>query len=228
MTGMRLLIVEDSARLRENLTAGLRHAGYAVDMADTGPQGLWLAGSHPYDCVVLDLMLPGMDGLSVLRKLRADGVESHVLILTARDRVEDRVAGLRQGADDYLVKPFAFDELLARIEALVRRRHNAKSPALRIGELRIDTTQRTVYIADRRVDLSPREYAVLEYLAARRGQAVSRSEIEAHVYDENARLTSNVVDTVIYTLRKKLDLPGRESLIRTRRGMGYALDEVAE
>lgn len=225
---MRLLIVEDSARLRENLAAGLRHAGYAVDLADSGPQGLWLAGTHPYDCVVLDLMLPGLDGLSVLRQLRDGGVQSHVLILTARDRVEDRVTGLRQGADDYLVKPFAFDELLARIEALVRRRHNVKAPAIRIGDLRIDTAMRTVYVAEKRIELSPREYAVLEYLAARKGQAVSRSEIEAHVYDENARLMSNVVDTVVYTLRKKLDQPGRESLIRTRRGTGYALDEGPE
>ena len=225
---MRLLIIEDSARLRENLAAGLRHAGYAVDLADTGPQGLWLARSNPYDAIVLDVMLPGLDGLSVLRELRTGGTATHVLLLTARDSLEDKVAGLRQGADDYLVKPFAFDELLARIEALVRRSHGKKDPMLRVGPLRIDTTARSVHVGDRRIDLSPREYAVLEYLTARRGQTVSRTEIEAHVYDENANVMSNVVDSVIYTLRKKLDGTGQGSVIRTRRGMGYTVEDGPE
>jgi DNA-binding response OmpR family regulator len=220
---MRVLVVEDSERLRTAVTSGLRKSGYAVDAVGDGDAGLWHALSTDYDVIVLDLSLPGLDGLTLLGRLRAAGRDTHVLVLTARDTVEERVAGLRAGADDYLVKPFAFDELLARVEALVRRRHGVKNPRIDLGRVVVDTAARTVAVEGLPVDLSPREYALLAYLAARHGTVVSRTEIEAHVYDERAEPSSNVVDAAVYALRKKIDPPGGPSCIRTRRGMGYVL-----
>ncbi len=175
--------------------------------------------------IILDLMVPGMDGLSILRTLRAKGSQTHVLILTARDAVEDRVLGLSTGADDYLTKPFAFAELLARIRALARRRHQQKNPILDIGPLKIDTAARAVSRAGETLDLAAREYAILEFLALRRGEVISRTTIEQHIYDEHVEPMSNVVDAAIYTLRRKIDLPGEPSLIETRRGMGYMIRE---
>lgn len=220
---MRLLVIEDSKLLRETLTLGLQGAGYAVDHAAEGESGLWQAQSHAYDVIILDLMLPGIDGLTLLGRLRKAGMQTHVLVLTARDTVEDRVRGLRAGADDYLIKPFAFEELLARVEALVRRRHGTKNPRIEIGDLVLDTAARTVARAGQPIQLAPREYALLEYLVARRGVVVSRTEIEAHIYDEHADPLSNVVDSAVYALRKKIDPPGVPSMIQTRRGMGYIL-----
>jgi DNA-binding response OmpR family regulator len=220
---LRLLLVEDSKRLRTHLRKGLRGEGYAVDVAGDGEQGLWLAEINDYDVIILDLMLPKLDGLGLLRSLRAQGRKTHVLILTAKDAVEDRVAGLEQGADDYLVKPFAFDELLARIQALVRRSYGAKSPAIAIGDLSLDTARRVVMRAGHELPLKPREYSLLHFLAMRRGEVVSRTEIERHIYDELVEPMSNVVDSAICQLRKKIDIKGRPSLIQTRRGMGYLL-----
>src|SRR2546425_5343330 len=164
---MRILVIEDSERLRRSLAVGLRKSGYAVDLAADGAQGLWSAQSNSYDVIVLDLMLPEVDGLSVLQTLRRKEIDSPVLILTARDSVEDRVRGLKLGADDYLVKPFAFDELLARIGALTRRKHGVRSPQIVIGDLQVDTAARTVRRSGELIDLPPREYALLEYLALR-------------------------------------------------------------
>lgn len=220
---MRLLLIEDSKRLQQSLGAGLRRSGFAVDIAGDGEEGLWMAETHSYDVVVLDLMLPKIDGLTVLRRLREQGRGDHVLILTAKDAVEDRVTGLQAGADDYLVKPFAFEELLARVQALVRRRYAAKTPRLAVGDLVLDTAAREVWRGGARVELAPREYALLELLALRRGEVVSRAEIEHHIYDERAEPTSNVVDAAVCALRRRIDQPGRPSLIRTRRGMGYML-----
>jgi DNA-binding response OmpR family regulator len=225
---MRVLLIEDSERLQRSVGTGLRNAGYAVDVAGDGATGLWQARSNDYDVIVLDLMLPGLDGLSLLSTLRAEGRDTHVLILTARDQVDDRVLGLRTGADDYLVKPFAFDELLARVQALTRRRHNVKSTRIAVGDLEIDTLARTAVRGDKPIPLSPREYALLEYLALRQGQVVSRREIEAHIYDDQAEPMSNVIDAAIYALRRKIDLPGRPPLIHTRRGMGYVLQGEAK
>lgn len=222
---MRLLLVEDSRRLQRSIATGLRRAGFAVDVAGDGEEGLALAEAGTYDVVVLDLMLPRLDGLSVLRQLRAGGRDTHVLILTARDRVEDRVTGLRAGADDFLVKPFAFEELLARVQALVRRRHGRKNPLIRVGALEIDTAARTVRRAGEPLPLTAREYAILEYLAARGGQVVTRGEIEDHVYDGRAEISSNAVDSAICALRRRIDMPGQPSLIETRRGQGYVLQE---
>ena len=222
---MRLLVIEDYYPLRKSMLKGLRAAGYAVDVAADGENGLWCAMGNPYDVILLDLMLPGLDGLSLLRKLRAEGRTDHVLILTAKDAVADRVRGLEAGADDYLVKPFAFDELLARINALIRRKYDRKDPVLRIGHLRLDTAAQLVWRDGEEIQLTPREYNLLEYLAMRQGEAVSRADIWEHLYDFLTNSSSNVVDVYVGYLRKKIDLPGRPSLIRTVRGRGYALGE---
>lgn len=220
---MRVLLVEDSERLRRSVGTGLRRAGYAVDLSADGEEGLWYALGNHYDVIVLDLMLPKLDGLTLLRRLREASKDTHVLILTARDTVEDRVLGLRTGSDDYLVKPFAFDELLARVEALIRRAHGVKRPVYRVGDVEIDPAARAVKRSGLAIDMPPREFALLEYLAARQGRVVTRTEVEAHVYDERAEPMSNVVDAAIYALRKRIDTPGNPSLIQTRRGIGYVL-----
>lgn len=221
---MRVLVVEDSARLQRHVVVALKKAGYAVDAASDGEEGLWFATSHEYDAVILDILLPRLDGLSLLARLRAAGKQTHVLLLTARDRVEDRVHGLRAGADDYLVKPFALDELLARIEALCRRSYGAKQTRLTFGEIEIDTGTRTVQRAGVPIELAPREYALLEYLARREGEVVTRSEIEHHIYDDATDPLSNVVDSAICLLRKKVTPAGVEPLIHTRRGQGYVIE----
>lgn len=225
---MRVLIVEDSKRLQGYVARGLRNAGYAVDVADDGETGLWMAESHDYDVIVLDLMLPKIDGLTLLGRLRKEGNATHVLILTARDTVDDRVRGLQRGADDYLIKPFELKELLARVQALARRCYRVKSATLTIGELTIDSSARVVTREGEALDLTVREFALLEYLALRKGQVVSRTEIESHIYDDRVEAMSNVVDSAVYHLRRKIDRPGRPSMIRTRRGMGYVLQNPAE
>jgi DNA-binding response OmpR family regulator len=222
---MRALVVEDSLPIREAIRDGLAESGFAVDVAANGEDGLWLAEQNPYDIVVLDIMLPLLDGMEVLKRLRAKGSKVAVLMLTARDAVEDRVNGLDSGADDYLVKPFAFAELLARVRTLVRRRYDTKDPVLRVEDLVIDTVKRRVRRGETTVALSPREYALLEYLAMRAGELVTRTEIWEHVYDFQSDAQSNVVDVYVSYLRKKLGTP---SLIHTRRGHGYVLgSEVA-
>ncbi len=224
---MRILLVEDSPRLQRSLGLALRKTGYAVDVAGDGEQGLWLAISHDYDVLVLDIMLPKRDGLSVLAELRRQGRAVHVLLLTARDTVLDRVQGLQAGADDYLVKPFALEELLARVQALGRRAYGTKQPRLTVGNLEIDTLARCARRAGQPLDLTAREYLLLEYLVRRRGEVVSRTEIEAHIYDEQVDPMSNVVDSAVCSLRKKLGPAGEPALIHTRRGLGYVLDEPA-
>lgn len=223
---MRVLIVEDSETMRESLRAGLVREGFAVDVAADGQLGLSYARNNPYDVLVLDLMLPKLDGMSVLEQLQHKEDRPHVLVLTARDRIEDRVRGLNSGADDYLVKPFAFEELLARIHALVRRRYEERSPEVRVGELFVDVVARKAGFGDHTLDLTAREYALLEYLALRRGQTVSREEIEDHIYGVNKLPSSNAVDSTVCLLRSKIGPSGR-SLIRTRRGQGYVLEDPA-
>ena len=225
---MRVLVVEDSVRLQRNLVAALRNSGYAVDAAADGEEGLWLAQSNDDDAIVLDLMLPKRDGLDVLRTLREAGRPVHILLLTARDTVADRVNGLQAGADDYLVKPFALEELLARVQALCRRAYGTKQPTRVVGDLEIDTLARTARRGGRPADLTAREYQLLEYLARRRDEVVSRADIEAHIYDGQVDPMSNVVDSAICTLRKKIALPaGAAPLIHTRRGLGYVLAVAA-
>ena len=217
---MRVLFVEDSEIMRRSVRRALRHAGFAVDVAADGAEGLAAAELNDYDALILDVMLPKLDGLALLRRLRAAGKTTHVLLLTARDTVADRVEGLRQGADDYLVKPFALAELLARVEALCRRAYGTKAGALRIGPLDLDLSARRLRRDGADVELTAREWRLLEYLALRRGEVVPRAEIEAHIYDEFVEPMSNVVDAAVYGLRRKI---GAE-FIRTRRGLGYVLE----
>jgi DNA-binding response OmpR family regulator len=223
---MKLLLVEDSKRLQRALGTGLRKEGFAVDIAGDGEEGLWYAESYDYDVIILDIMLPLMDGLTVLKRLREQHKNVYVLLLTARDTVEDRVHGLKLGADDYLTKPFAFEELHARIDALIRRRYDQNDPIVQVGDLVLNTTSHCVTINDCPLELQPREYALLEYLALRQGQIVSRTEIEQHLYDEKKDLLSNTVDSCICVLRRKLKEGGLPGIIRTCRGEGYMLEET--
>lgn len=220
---MRLLLVEDYRPVRDSLAKGLREAGFAVDATGDGKEGLWYALGHAYDAIILDLMLPGMDGLDILQRIRSENRESHVLILTAKDTVQDRVTGLDLGADDYLVKPFAFEELLARVRALVRRSYRRKHPSIKVQDLRLDPAAQRVWRGSREIALTPKEYALLEYLAMRAGEVVSRTDMWEHVYEFNAAASSNVVDVYIGYLRKKLQAPDRPALIHTVRGRGYRL-----
>ena len=220
---MRLLLIEDSDRLRETLVMGLGKLGFAVDAAADGRAGLSYAANNPYDVVILDLMLPEVDGITLLRELRARGSQTHVLILSARDQVQDRVQGLQAGADDYLVKPFAFDELVARIRALLRRRYGEKSPTLELGTISLDSASGTVRRGEDAVALSPREYSLFEFLAYRQGQVVSRVEIEDALYDEHTLPSGNAVDSAVCRLRAKLEKIDGAPRIETRHGRGYVL-----
>lgn len=220
---MRVLLVEDYLPLQDSLSQGLHEAGFAVDVTGDGNEGLWYAMSNDYDVIILDLMLPGLDGLKILKKIRAKGRQTHVLILTAKDTLEDRITGLDMGADDYLVKPFAFEELLARIHALVRRKYQEKNPTLKIQDLRLDQAAQRVWRGREEIELTGREYALLEYLALRAGHLVSRTDIWEHIYEFNSSASSNVVDVYIGYLRKKIEQPGKPALIRTIRGRGYIL-----
>ena len=222
-TKMRLLLIEDYKPIQKSLAQGLREAGFAVDVTGDGEEGLWYAMSNDYDVIILDIMLPGMDGLSILKKLRAKGRKSHIIILTAKDTLEDRITGLDLGADDYLVKPFEFRELLARVRALLRRSYRSKNPRIKIQDLQIDLTTQRVWCSREEIQLTPREYALLEYLAMRQGQTVSRTDIWEHVYEFNSSASSNVVDVYIGYLRKKIERPDKPPLIRTIRGRGYIL-----
>jgi len=209
-----ILVVEDEVSIAEAVATRLRSEGFKVELAFDGPAGIALAEQLQPDLVVLDLMLPGLDGLTVLRRLRQQERGTHVLILTARDTVDDRVRGLREGADDYLVKPFALEELLARVQALCRRSYQRKNPLIEVDDLRIDTATRAAWRRGQLIALTAREFTLLEYLALRQGQVVSRTEIEAHLYPDSAELMSNVVDSAICTLRKKIT-----DLEREKRGV---------
>ncbi|MBX3743533.1 MAG: response regulator transcription factor [Akkermansiaceae bacterium] len=221
---MRCLLVEDYTPLRKNISECLIEEGFVVDSSATGDEGLWFARNHSYDCVILDIMLPKIDGLSILRKLRELQNKTPVLVISARDSLDQRVEGLNMGADDYLVKPFALVELVARIHALIRRRYDRESPILKIGDLKIDCSLKEVTRGDRAIPLTRREYHLLEYLAYRAGKPVTRTEIWEHVYEDQTGGSSNAVDVYIGYLRKKLNAEGEPELIHTRRGMGYMLE----
>jgi len=221
---MKVLVIEDSERLQRSLRHGLRISGFAVDIVGDGEEGLAYARLGVYDCIVLDLMLPKLDGLEVLRRLRAAGSDTHVLILSAKDQVEERIEGLQLGADDYLTKPFAFEELVARIRALVRRKYGTKNPVRRVGQLNVDTARRTVSCGKKPIALTPSEYAVLEYLIARRGQVVSKTELLDHLHAGAGEGSNNSVEVLIHQLRRKIRAAEHPGLIRTRRGYGYIID----
>jgi two-component system response regulator PhoP len=221
---MRVLIVEDERRLAENIARSLREsASYAVDVALDGEDGLYMAQSNPYDLVVLDLMLPKVDGLSLLKQLRAGGAETPVLILTARDDKESVVKLLNAGADDYVAKPFDLGELLARAKALIRRGKGQSAPILKVGDIEINTADLTVRRKGEPVTLTAMEYRVLEYLAHRPGAVVSKTELLEHLYDFNWERFSNVIEVYISGLRRKLEEDSENKLIHTLRGQGYML-----
>jgi len=222
---MRVLLVEDDERLSGSLTRGLRGEGYAVDVAATGAQAISRAQIYDYDLVILDVMLPGPDGVTVCRTLREAGSWCPVLMLTARDGVADRIRGLDAGADDYLIKPFDFGELLARVRALMRRGAPERPAVLTAGDLEVDPATRSVTRAGTRVGLSAREFAVVEFLARRAGQVVSRTELLEHVWDRNYQGSTNVVDVYVGYLRRKLENRFGRPLIHTVRGAGYVIDQ---
>lgn len=221
---MKLLIVEDAPRLRTTVGTAMGKMGHTVDLAADGVEAEILLNGHAYDAVVLDIMLPGIDGLELLRRMRGRGDTTPVLMLTARDSIEDRVGGLAAGADDYLVKPFSLAELAARLEALHRRRHGVAQPVIKAGPLEVNTGARMVRIKGEEISLTAREYALLEFFALRPRRILSREQIEAHLYPDGGAPVSNAVDSAICQLRRKLSPDGAVSLIHTRRGLGYTLD----
>lgn len=220
---MRVLLIEDHKPLSKALKRGLEEEGFAVDIAEDGEVADYKARTATYDVIVLDLMLPKKDGLTLLKDWRRDGIQAHVLVLTARDTTADKVSGLDLGADDYLTKPFQLEELLARLRALVRRSHQVKDPVLRIHDLEIDTAARMVKRGGQTIHLTPREYALLQFLAFHRGKVVTRSMVWEHLYDEHDENTSNVVDVYIRYLRTKIDKGFEPPLILTKWGEGYML-----
>lgn len=220
---MTLLLIEDDVSVQELVTAVLEKGGFSVDVARDGATGHRLAVSGKYEVIVLDLGLPDQDGLALLRQLRAEGVTTHVLILTSKDEPEDRIKGLDTGADDYVSKSCVLPELEARVRALIRRKYNAKNPLLKVEDLEINTATRTVTRAGKRIPLTPREYSLLEFLALKAGQVVTRADIWESLYAMDPSTSSNVVDVYIGYLRKKIEAPELQPLIHTRRGAGFVL-----
>jgi two-component system, OmpR family, response regulator len=220
---VRILVVEDEAKMAALLRRGLVEEGHAVDVAGHGDDAVWMAGSVAYDAIVLDLMLPGIDGIEVCRRLREDGVWAPVLMLTARDGVDDRVLGLDAGADDYLPKPFAFAELLARLRALTRRGEPERPTVLRVGDLTLDPATRRVTRGDAEIALSAKEFALLEAFMRRPGEVLSRYRLLEQAWDMAYESRSNVVDVYVRYLREKIDRPFRRDSIETVRGAGYRL-----
>ena len=222
---MKVLIVEEELKMAGLIRRGLRADGIPADVALKGEDALWMASASRYDVIVLDVMLPGIDGFEVCRRLRDDGVWSPILMLTARDGVADRVAGLDSGADDYLVKPFSYAELLARLRALARRTNGERSPLLQVGELRLDPAKRQVWRGDDEIELSAKEFAVLEVFMRRPGEVLSRFQLLEHAWDYEYENRSNIVDSYVRLLRRKIDKPYGANSIQTVRGAGYRLRE---
>lgn len=221
---MRILVVEDDRALSSLLVRALREESYAVDLAQDGQEAEWLAYENPYDAIVLDLMLPIKDGITVLQNLRAGGISTPVLILTAKDSTEDVVKGLDVGADDYLKKPFSLDELLARVRALLRRKDTEITTHLEVGPIRIDPAKKQVTRDGKIIDLTAKEYALMEYFGRNAGVVLSRTQLSEHVWDMNFEPSSNVVDVYVGYLRNKIDKPWDSNYIKTMRGHGYMLD----
>ena len=220
---MRILVVDDDRRLCAIIKRGLLEEAYAVDLAYDGEEGEYLAEVNPYDLIILDIMLPNKDGIEVCHELRAKKINTPILMLTAKDTVEDRVTGLDTGADDYLVKPFAFSELLARVRALLRREGISKSPELRVRDLTLNTLTRQVWRGQRPIELTTKEYVILEYIMRHPNVVVTRTMIEEHAWDYDFDSLSNLVDVYIRRLRRKIDNEREDSLIQTVRGAGYRL-----
>ncbi|MCK4846896.1 MAG: response regulator transcription factor [Deltaproteobacteria bacterium] len=225
---MRILLVEDEAELSAIIKKGLEEAGYSVDAASDGEEGLHMATEYPVDAVILDVMLPKLDGITLLGRLRREGIKTPVIMLTAKDTLSDKIKGLDVGADDYLTKPFDFDELLARLRSLLRRGSETKEAVIHIADLQIDTASHEVRRGNKLIKLSAREYALLEYLAYRKGSVVTRGEITEHIYDESFEKDSNIIDVYMNYLRGKIDKGFDKKLLHTVRGAGYILKEAQE
>lgn len=224
---MRLLLIEDHRPLRDSIAQYLRESGFIVDAVATGDEGLWAATENPYDAILLDLMLPGVDGMEILRRLRAVGNPVHILVISARDGLEDRLEALDAGADDFLVKPFPLSEALARIRALLRRSYSKKSPVMNVAGVTLDPMRREVRCGGQLIELTALEYRLIEYLFYRSGEVVSRTDIWERVFEDGSGGTSNTVDVYVGYLRRKLAAAGAEELIHTRRGQGYILEEAS-
>ena len=220
---MRILVVEDEKKVASFIKKGLEEEGYAVDVAADGEEGLAMALTRVHDLIILDIRLPKMDGLRVLQALRHDSVTAPVLLLTVRATIEDKVLGLDAGADDYLTKPFAFQELVARVRALLRRRTDAEPTVLRIGDLTLDPARRTVTRGGEKIDLTPREFALLDYFMRNPGRVLTRTMIAEHVWDYSFDTSTNVIDVYVNYLRKKVDAGREPKLLHTIRGVGYVL-----
>ena len=224
---MRILLAEDDRQLRESIARGLREASYAVDDAEDGARAIYLAAVNEYDAIILDIVLPVKDGLDVCREIRRRGMHTPIIMLTARDTVDDRITGLDAGADDYLTKPFDFGELLARLRALVRRRGEVLPAELSVADLVVDTRRHTARRGQRDITLTTKEFALLEHLVRNAGRIVTRAEINAHVWDDNHDPFSNLIDVYVSRLRRKVDGGEGVALISTRRGVGYMLSAPA-
>lgn len=222
---MRILIVEDERKLSATLKRSLREVNYAVDLADNGDEALFIAESNPYDLIVLDIMLPGKDGLTICRTLRKNKNNTPVLMLTARDDEEDKVSGLDSGADDYLTKPFSYPEFLARVRALLRRGNPEKSTRLKVADLELDQATRKVQRAGKDIELTPTEYSLLEYFMLNQGQVITRTMLSEHVWDGDFDAFSNVINVYVNYLKKKIDYGHTKPLIHSFRGVGYSLKE---
>jgi two-component system copper resistance phosphate regulon response regulator CusR len=223
---MRVLVVEDDERIAGFVSKGLRESSYAVDVVTDGNKALYQILLYQYDVIILDVMLPGTDGFNVCREVRKSGNQTPILMLTARDAVEDKITGLDTGADDYITKPFAFEELLARLRALLRRQSKLRPSSIVVADLEIDMSARRVHRGGSEIPLTAKEYALLEYLARERGKVVGRTEISEHVWDETFDPFSNLIEVYIRRLRVKIDEGYERQLIHTRRGAGYVLDDV--
>jgi len=222
---MRILVVEDEKKLSAFIKRGLKEAGYAVDTADNGEEALFLAETNPYDLIVLDIMLPLVDGIKVCRQLRQGHIDIPVLMLTARDDVEDKVSGLDAGADDYLTKPFSFPEFLARVRSLLRRKNAVKTTRLKVADLEIEQSTHKVSRAGLDIELTPTEYGLLEYLMLNNGHVVTRTMLSEHVWNDDFDAFSNVINVYINYLRKKVDHDHEKKLIHSLRGVGYILKD---
>ena len=222
---MRVLIVEDDQNLAETIKSGLEESGYAVDWVSDGFSGLNMVSAYSYDVIILDIMLPGMDGFTICQKIRSKHIDSPILILTARYRESDKVQGLDCGADDYLVKPFSYPELYARVRALIRRRNGSHTTQIIVGQLELDLTLKKVEYAGAGINLTAREYAILEYLLVNRNGVVTREMLEEHIWDCEHGAFSNVVEVLISRIRKKLDPEDKEAVIKTVKGLGYVIKD---
>ena len=221
---MKVLVVEDSKRLRHALGEGLRRSGFTIDLAQDGEEGLKFANAIEYDVIVLDIVMPKLDGLSLLKEIRKKQNPANVIILSAKDMVEDRVEGLELGADDYMVKPFSFDELVARIKTLGRRKYEHKSPVIEIGRVILDSSLREVRVNEELVQLTRSEYNILEQLMLRHGRVLSKVQLMEWISESNSSTTSNVVEVMVSSLRKKLEQFNIEGFIKTKRGFGYYIE----